>query len=417
MMDICHIPRRFVRSDWGGTETAILETCKRLIARGHRAEVVCSNALAERDEEEIEGVHVRRYPYFYPYIGLRADVRAQMDRVGGNLFSFSLMRALMRMPDVDVFHVHTTRRLGGIVRAVARKRGVPYVVSLHGGWFDAPEEEFERQVTRTKGALEWGKVLGWWVGSRKVLDDAGAIICVGGREAELVRERFPGKRVEYLPHGVDAARFEHGDGVGFRAAHGIGPKDRVVLNVARISTQKNQLLAVRAMPELLRRDPHVRLVLIGPVTSEAYLEEIHSEAATLGVAERVAIIPGYPPGDQRLVDAYHAADVFLLPSVHEPFGIVILEAWAANLPVLAAKVGGIPYFVEDGKDGVLFDPHSTDDLVRAYDALGSCDVRGMAAAGKEKVLREYTWERVVDRLLKVYEEVVTSPSASRWQMS
>ena len=105
-MKVIHIPRRFTRSDWGGTETAVLELSKRTLAAGHDARILCPNALADEDSEIIDGVSVQRYPYFYPYIGLRNGARLQMDRKGGNLFSFPLMRALEQL---------TGARLGNLV--------------------------------------------------------------------------------------------------------------------------------------------------------------------------------------------------------------------------------------------------------------------------------------------------------------
>ena len=73
------------------------------------------------------------------------------------------------------------------------------------------------------------------------------------------------------------------------------------------------------------------------------------------VTERVTLIPGLPPGDPRLKAILHEAELFVLPSLHEPFGIVALEAWAAGLPVVAARTGGLKDFIEEGRTGLLFD--------------------------------------------------------------
>ncbi|RMG46940.1 MAG: glycosyltransferase family 1 protein, partial [Acidobacteria bacterium] len=124
-MNIVHIPRRFTRQDWGGTETVVLETCKRLLRMGHRTEILCPNALAQNDYELIDGVPVRRVSYFYPYWRLRPEAKRQLDKKGGNLFSFALMKALWKYPHLDLIHLHTMKRLGGIGRYVARRRGIP----------------------------------------------------------------------------------------------------------------------------------------------------------------------------------------------------------------------------------------------------------------------------------------------------
>jgi glycosyltransferase involved in cell wall biosynthesis len=407
-MNIVQVPRRFVRSDWGGTETVILETSRRLLGMGHHTEIVCPNALADRDVEVIGGVRVSRVPYFYPYWGLRDGVRRQLDQKGGNLFSFALMRALKRYPALDLIHLHTAKRTGGIGRHVALKRRIPYVVSLHGGVYDVPAEEAHAWEAPTDGAFEWGKALGWWVGSRRVLDDAAAILCVGEQECLQTQRRFPQKRVLHLPNGVDAERFARGDGPGFRRRRGIPPQARVALTVGRIDPQKNQLFAVRALPELLAQDPDAHLLLVGHVTNDAYDHQLARAVREEGLERHVTIVRGLDAASQELVDAYHAADLFLLPSVHEPFGIVILEAWAAGLPVIASRVGGVPSFVSEGRDGVLFRVNDAGEFLRAFRGLAGNGerMRVLAEAGREKARGQYGWDRITGRLADIYEEVV-----------
>ncbi len=93
-MNTVQLARRFVRDDWGGTETVILETSKRLLAMGHQAEVLCTLATAQDASDNFNGLQVRRFPYFYPYIGLNSEAKRVLDKKGGSPFSFSLMRAL-----------------------------------------------------------------------------------------------------------------------------------------------------------------------------------------------------------------------------------------------------------------------------------------------------------------------------------
>jgi len=100
----------------------------------------------------------------------------------------------------------------------------------------------------------------------------------------------------------------------------------VLLAVGRIDPQKNQIFAVEQLPVLLEHHPELHLVMIGAVTNQEYHRELIATITRLGLEKRVPVITGLAPSSQELVDAYHAADIFLLPSVHEPFGIVVLEA-------------------------------------------------------------------------------------------
>lgn len=263
-MKTLQIPRRFVRSAWGGTETVILETSRRLIERGHETRIVCSRALTDRTSERLATIPIHRMAYFYPYLGLSRAAARQLDWKGGNAFPFELMRRLSREPGVDLLHLHTGKRFGGIARYVACRRNLPYVISLHGGVYDVPPQEAQTWTSPTSGAVEWGKALGWWVRSRHVLRDAAAILCVGAAEQRQVATRYPEKRVLHLPNGVDVARFGAGDRETFGRRHGIPLNAKVVLTVGRIDEQKNQLFALRLLPKLINHDRRVHLLLVGP---------------------------------------------------------------------------------------------------------------------------------------------------------
>lgn len=402
------VPRRFVRSHWGGTETVILETSKQLIAMGHPTEIVTSLALTRARRERLDGVPVTRLPYGYPYLGLSREARQRLDHKGGNLFSRPLMGHLRRLPRLDLLHLHTGKRMAGCCRLVARQRRIPYVVSLHGGVHDVPGEEAASWTEPTRGCFEWGRALGLWVGSRRVLDDAAMILCVGQRETELTRQRYPQRKVVHLPNGVDIDRFAGGVGARFRAARGIPAEAELLLVVGRIDPQKNQRLAVELLARLLPDHPRLHLALVGHVTHEAYAARLEAEIAASGAGDRVTLIRGLDAAAGELVDAFAAADVFLLPSIHEPFGIVVLEAWAAGRPVAASRVGGLAALVEDGRTGVLFDPADADQAAAALRPLLRDPARRQALgeAGRRHAEDTYSWPRVTARLVELYREAI-----------
>lgn len=418
MSTIVHIPRRFVAHEWGGTETVVLEIAKQQRAAGLHPLIITSMALAERAQDEVAGIPVHRYAHTYPFFGLSAADRAAMDKKGGNLLSLPLLRALIREPDVRIFHAHALKRLGGIVRTAARWRKKPYVVSLHGGIFDVPAAELSDLTKPIQGKFEWGKPFGALLGARRVLDDADHVICVGDSEAQKAKAALPHDRVSYLPNGVDCARFTAGDGARFRAVHGISPEAFLVLNISRVDSQKNQLGLLEGFARFSASVPDARLIMIGPETQPAYGDKLRAFIAAHHLGEAVTMIPGLSNESGALVDAYHAADTFVLSSRHEPFGIVVLEAWCAGRAVVASRVGGLQALIRQGETGLFFDPDATDaaEQLAAHLAALHADPalrRSLGEAGRADALAQYDWSRIGARLETIYQQAEEN-AARRW---
>lgn len=399
---LIHVPRRYTREEWGGTETVIQEIARRQQAAGEQPKIVTSMALCETPREEVGGVPVERHAHFYPYFGLSPDERLALDKKGGNLISIGLFRALLAEKNARIFHAHALNRLGGTVARAARLLGKPFVVSVHGGVFDVPAEEMEAMRRPVAGKLDWGRPLGALLGSRTLLEKADLVICVGENEAAAARVRLGHDRIAHLPNGVDCGRFAGGNGRAFRERHGIPANDFLILNVARIDAQKNQLGLVDAFAAFASGRPEARLVMIGPETQADYAQRLGERVAASGLADRIHLLPGLPPDSKGLPDAYAACDVFALPSAHEPFGIAALEAWSAGKPVVAAAVGGLNGLIKEGKTGLLC--RSTDDLARHFNQL--CDSpayrRELGRAGCEEARRSYDWSMIHRRLEALY---------------
>lgn len=405
-----HIPRRFVLDAWGGTETVVLETCRRLPTLGIESKIFCPAALSEPGSDSINDVPIQRFPYFYPYIGLSSASASALDLKGGNLFSFSLYRKLLKEPKLDLIHLHTAKRLGGIGRFIAKKRNIPYILTIHGGMIDVPAEEAATWTAPTAKTIEWGKLLGMIVGSRSVLEDAGAIICVDQSESERMKKLYPNKRVEFVPNGVDPTPYEKGDGDRFRKEHNIGLDQKIILNISRIDPQKNQLLAVDVLDQTRRAGENAKLVLIGPITNIDYHAKLEAKIKEKNLAEHILIIPGLPPGSQTLYDAYKAANIFLLSSNHEPFGIVILEAWAAGAPVVAASVGGVPNFTTHEKDILRFERGNAEEATKhVLTLLKNPDLgKNLTQAAAKLVQKKYHWDTITQQLNDLYKEVIAA---------
>jgi len=402
-MKIIHVPRRFVRSEWGGTETVIVETSRELEKAGYEPEIFTSKALCKTSRETVFGIPVRRFSYIYARLGLKKSNKLLMDKRGGNVLSFPFFFALLFCKNVKLVHLHTGGRLGAFVRLVSKLRKFPYVISIHGGLLEIPEKQLSELVAPMKGSFNWGKIFDFLLNSGKVETDASAIICVSKSEQKLVSEKYPGKKVIYLENGVNIEHFASGDGRKFRDACNL-KNEKIILNIASFNPQKNQAALIDSFGKVLENHPGCKLVLIGTVYDEEYYKLLIEKAEKL--KDSVIIIPNLDFDSETLVNAYAACDLFVLPSLYEPFGIVVLEAWAAVKPVACSGAGGLSAFVHDKENGLIFDVNSAEDIAeKISQLLDDKDLAAKLAGAGGKTAETHSWRNISAKLIKLYEEL------------
>ncbi|MPY95877.1 MAG: glycosyltransferase [Acidimicrobiia bacterium] len=211
-------------------------------------------------------------------------------------------------------------------------------------------------------------------------------------------------RVELVPPGVDHAFFSPGPRPGARAALGLDDRP-VLLFAGRVQPLKGLDVAIRALAELRRRDA-VLVVVGGPsgAEGEAYEAACHQLVEDLGLAGRVVFRPPQP--HHLLSSYYRAADVCIVPSRSESFGLVALESAACGTPVVCAAVGGLLTLVEDGRTGLLVEGRQPADYAAAVDRL-LADERLAARMGRDASAkaRGYTWSTTAARLRRIYGDV------------
>jgi glycosyltransferase involved in cell wall biosynthesis len=400
---IIHVPRRFAQDKWGGTESVIVNLCRQQQLRGYAPEIHTSKALNPTPHEMWQTLPVQRYGYVYPYFPLRQKDRETYDLKGGNLFSYSLYRALVKAKNVRIYHTHCLKRLGGEVLTAARKRGKPCVVTIHGNYFDVPEAERASFGGESEGPhIEWGKALGMFFNSRNLLTDADAIMCVGHSEYEAAKKQLPHDRVHYLPNGVNPGAFENGNRDEWRARLGFERNDFIFGCISRIDAQKGQHLMLHALQEVLKKHPNAAVVIAGPVTDPGYGREIEALRGEMG--QRVRLLPSVDPESADHAGLLAALDAFVLPSRHEPFGIVVLEAWAAKKPVIVSRVGGLIRLTKDGVDALQIDSGRVEQLAACMERLMASPAlcEHLTANGYEKMIHDFTWAKIYDHVEHIY---------------
>lgn len=310
----------------------------------------------------------------------------------------------------DVVHAHYW--LSGWVGRNAREVwGVPLVASFHTLGkvknYSLSRGEVPEAPTRLSG-------------EEAVIAEADRLVAATPAEAAQLVGLYraePG-RVRVVPPGVDHELFFPRDRDRAKARLHLADL-RLLLFVGRLQAHKGPDVAVRALAEAVARDPNgtpdlVLGIVGGPSGSDHGVEvaRLMDLASALGVGERVMLFPPQP--QTRLADFYAAAEVVLVPSRSESFGLVALEAQACATPVVASAVGGLRYVVENGVTGHLVEGHDPGDHAeRILEILGDPrQRRRMGQAGVVRSLR-FSWDATAAGVLSVYRELVDGRAAGQ----
>jgi D-inositol-3-phosphate glycosyltransferase len=213
-------------------------------------------------------------------------------------------------------------------------------------------------------------------------------------------------RVEVVPPGVDHAFFAPGNKAGARNALGLG-SEPVLLFVGRIQPLKGAAVAVEAVARSRHRD--AKLLIVGGASGaegNGEVRRVHALVDDLDLRDRVVFVPPQP--HHMLSTYYRAADVVLVPSRSESFGLVALEAAACGTPVVAAAVGGLLTLVDDGRTGYLIDSRDPQRYTDAIDRiLGDDAFSRSLSVGSVRAASDYTWATTAARLRRIYADLVT----------
>jgi D-inositol-3-phosphate glycosyltransferase len=318
--------------------------------------------------------------------------------------------------------------LGGVLK-IARDDGLGYdIVHSHywlSGWVGrAAKASWGAPLVATFHTL--GKVKNYSLatgeapeprerlaGEERVIAEADRILAPTPLEAaQLVGlYRADPARIRMVPPGVDHTIFAPRDRMGARERLHLSGL-RLALYVGRLQAHKGPDVAVRTIAEAVARDPeaaeHLVLGIVGGPSGAdhgAEMSRLMTMASALGVSDRVILFPPQPQA--KLADFYAAADVVLVPSRSESFGLVALEAQACGTPVVAAAVGGLRYVVQDGRSGFLVEGHDpADHADRLLQVLRDRPLAVRLGAEAARLARGFTWDATATALLDVYEEVL-----------
>jgi D-inositol-3-phosphate glycosyltransferase len=333
----------------------------------------------------------------------------ELQRYAGEFLGGMLRRERVERRRYDLVHTHYWVS-GWVGQSTKEIWDVPLVASFHtlGKVKNASLAVGESPEPSVRLAAE-----------ERVIADADRLVAATPAETSQLVGLYGADtdRIRVVPPGVDHALFHPQPRDAARERlHLTGV--RLVLFVGRLQAHKGPDLAVRAVAEAVSRDPaatrDVVLGVVGGPSGSGHgvdVARLLDLATALGIGDRVMFFP--PQSQTRLADFYSAAEMVLVPSRSESFGLVALEAQASGIPVVAAAVGGLRYVVEDGVTGFLVEGHDpADHAGRVIELLrGRAEAQRMGRAAVERSMR-FSWDATAADLFGVYRELLDVEAAA-----
>ncbi|MBI1378729.1 MAG: D-inositol-3-phosphate glycosyltransferase [Frankiales bacterium] len=391
--------------DAGGMNVYVTEVARRLAERGVEIEIFTRATSGDLPPsvEMAPGVTVRHVTAG-PYQGLaKEDLPGQLCAVTSGVLRAEAMR-----PEgwYDVVHSHYW--LSGQVGWLAAERwNVPLVHAMH-------TMAKVKNLTLAEG--DRPEPEGRVIGEQQVVDAADRLVANTAAEARQLVDLYGADpaHVAVVHPGVDLDVFRPGGPDARRTARarlGVDPGKVVLLFVGRIQPLKAPDVLVRALASMVAVTPslreHVEVVVCGGPSGSG-LEHPHALedlATRLGVADLVRFVP--PAGRVELAEWYRAADVCVVPSYSESFGLVAVEAQACGTPVVAARVGGLPTAVADGTSGLLVDGHDPQVWAQALCSVVTDPARRATwARGAVAHAARFGWDATADATLEIYRDAL-----------
>jgi glycogen(starch) synthase len=389
-MRVLHVTPEFPPVIWGGLGTAVGGLANASAREGLEVAVLLVGGVLVLDHVTSQHAYGQPIP---AWKGLSAESTVPVNPDGVAFFQVAPDEAIRAAVDLarswkpDVVHLHTGW-LGHVARTIQREAGVPFVFTVHS--LDRVEYQH--------GIFMWG-----WETQEAAIAAADRVIAISASEKALIAEYCPYalERVRVVGNGIDE-RPDARDVVRSRKAAGAP----LILYSGRFVDRKGIRELLEAIPLVLDQVPGARVVLAGGYGGGAEIERTWLIDVLRPYRDRVHFTGWLTPND--VAAWYAAADILVVPSWYEPFGMVVLEGMLYGLALAASDVGGPAEILEHGRTGILFPPRNAQALADAVIAL-SADPQlreRIASAGASQVRRRWLWPSLVERMASVYRELL-----------
>lgn len=370
----------------GGLGVHVTELAAGLHRNGHELHLITRRNDGQKDYDRIEGVHYHRVAH-----GLSENFIESMEMMC-RAMAHRFHELTATVGPFALIHAHDWLTASAL-HAVMDGFRLPGILTMHSTEYGRDGNVFFDGFARAVRDIEAA-------GCHK----ASAVIAVSRFLADELQRIYqvPPDKIQVVPNGVDYRAFDGAvDPAAVKSRYGLAPQAPMVFSSGRMTVQKGMDLLIEAVPVVLAAWPEARFVLSGTGPER---EALMRQADEIGVAGGMVFTDYVPRG--QYIDLMRACDVLVTPSRNEPFGIVILEGWAAGKPVVATTAGGPREFVQHNVNGVLIDP-APEEIAHGIHALLADHRLGrlLGANGRRAVEQHFNWDKVAACTEKLYQNV------------
>jgi glycosyltransferase involved in cell wall biosynthesis len=372
----------FVGSGIGGVETQIRELA-RCFSKNHEVHVI-TGFYNRIDEAAIELIKHGVKFHFFPFVGKTSRLNIILGKIFNAIFPFRKFKTTRMAFEVGLIFTSSLQFfLVSFVHFWRNRYDIIYVSNSICSLVSF--------LTRVPVIYYIGG--SGWLPPFMMKHIKKFLIC--SEYAKNDFEKHTGLNAKVIPYGINFKRFRRRK-ADKKLVSELGLKGKTVLvAVGRLSQQKGFAYLIKALSEVKKKEKNFKLLLIGDGEERKNLEKLSKE---LGLEEEIIFL-GKVSHD-KLPKCYHAADIFVLPSLYESFGIVFLEAMASGLPIISTNIAAIPEVVNK-KVGILVKPKNVQELAEAILALIN-DEKRRREMGKEgmRLARKFDWSFVSEKMIE-----------------
>ncbi len=372
----------------GGVARSVSTFVEDLLAAGHDVQVVAPTFPSQREDD---ADYILRVPAIQNFNGSDFSVRIPL--------SAEIREEILHF-EPDIIHSHHPFLLGDSAVRMSRLLGVPLIFTHHTRY-----EQYTHYVPLDSPALK-----------RFVSDLAteyanicNQVIAPSSGIRELIHARGVRSGITVLPTGIDIKRFSSGSGKRFRQQHSIDADLVVIGHVGRLAAEKNLIYLARAVTEAVQKEPEIKFIVAGKGDLHGDMQKIFRQHGI----EDALILAGSLSGSD-LADCYAAMDVFVFASQSETQGLVLAEAMAAAVPVVALSATGVDDVLTDRVNGIKLAAEASEEafgaaiLALADDAQLHRKLRTGAVETAQRFSRQSSCNRLIELYRKVLDEERTS---------